>query len=120
MAAEIVDRGRGPQLSNSRIMVLDLIPYLKRGESYDEIRRCMPILTREDLALIEHYYREHQEEMDEKDRRATAYREEQVRLQRLRFPEPEGTVEERRARLWELLEKRRQVKNGEGHPGGRQ
>jgi hypothetical protein len=40
-----------------------------------------------------------------------------MRLQRLRFPQFEGTQEERMARLRELLEKRRQEKNGERAPG---
>jgi hypothetical protein len=30
---EIIDRGRGPQLSTSRITVLDLIPYFHDGAS---------------------------------------------------------------------------------------
>jgi uncharacterized protein (DUF433 family) len=95
----IVDRGRGPQLSTSRITVLDLIPYFQRTCTYDEILRCLPTLTREEIAFAKRYYCEHQEEMDEKDRHATAYRNEQIRLQRLRFPEPEGTLEERKVRF---------------------
>ena len=53
---------------------------------------------------------------DREDRRVREYREEQIRLQRLRFPQFDGTEEERKARLRELLQKRRQEKNGEGHP----
>ena len=116
-AIEIVDNGRGPQLSTSRITVLDLVPYFQKGTAYDEVIRWIPSLTREEIALVEKYYREHQEEFDEKDRQARQHREEQIRLQRLRFPELNGTWEERMARLQHLLEKRRQEKNGEGHPG---
>jgi hypothetical protein len=35
----------------------------------------------------------------------------------LRFPEPEGTMEERRARLREKLEQHRKRTNGDGYPG---
>src|SRR5947207_5699493 len=92
-AIEIVDNGRGPQLSTSRITVLDLVPYFQKGTAYDEVIRWIPSLTREEIALVEKYYREHQEEFDEKDRQARQHREEQIRLQRLRFPELNGTGE---------------------------
>ena len=83
----IVDRGRGVQLSTSRITVQDLVPYFQQGCSYEEIIRCMPTLTPEELAVVESYYWEHQAELDEEDRRIREYVAEQVRLQRLRFPE---------------------------------
>jgi uncharacterized protein (DUF433 family) len=114
---EIVDRGRGPQLSNCRITVLDLVHYFQRGAAYDEIIRWIPTLSGEGIALIERYYLAHKEEFDEKERRAMEWRAEQIRQQRLRFPPFEGTTEEHFARLRQLLEKRRQEKNGEGHPG---
>jgi hypothetical protein len=113
----LVDRGRGLQLSTNRITVLDLVPYFQQGCSYNEIMRWMPTLTPAEIAVVEDYYREHKAELDELDRRATEYREEQIRLQRLRFPPFEGTPEERMARLRGLLEQRSREKNGEGHPG---
>ena len=41
MSAEItiVERGRGPQLSTSRITVQDIVPYVQDGEPDDEIPR---------------------------------------------------------------------------------
>ena len=36
---ELVDRGRGLQLSTSRITVQDLVPYFQQGYSHDEIAR---------------------------------------------------------------------------------
>lgn len=110
---EIVDRGRGLQLSTSRITVQDLVPYFQRGESYEEILSWIPILTREEIAVVERYYREHQRELDEEDRRIRAQTEERVREQRLRFPQPEGTPEERLARL----KQRHQERNGAGNSG---
>jgi hypothetical protein len=107
----LVDHGRGLQLSTSRITVLDLVPYFQEGCSYAEILRWLPTLSAEEIAVVEKYYREHQEELDEKDRRARNYREELVRLQRLRFPEEEASQEECLARLRELLQKRRREDN---------
>ena len=102
----IVDNGRGKQLSTSRITVLDLIPYFQRGCNYDEIRHWIPSLSEEEIAVVERYYRENQVEMDELDRRATAYREEQIRLQRIRFPEPNESLEDQIARMRKMLRNR--------------
>ncbi len=114
----IIDRGRGPQLSTCRITVLDLVPYFQKGGGYEEILRWIPTLSQEEIAVVERFYLDHKEEFDEKDRRARERRHEQIRLHRLKFPELNGTREERLARLQHLMEKRRQEKNGERHPGG--
>jgi hypothetical protein len=114
---EIVDRGRGLQLSTSRITVLDLVPYFQKGCSYDEIKRLIPGLSSEEVFVVDRYYQQHKVELDEKDRQARAFREEQIREQRLRFPPFEGTHEEHMSRLRHLLEKRRQESNGERNPG---
>src|SRR5262245_19174270 len=111
----IVDRGRGLQLSTSRITVQDLVPYLQRGCSADDIIRWIPSLSAEEIAVVERYYREHQAELDEQDRRIRERTEERVRQHRQHFPDPPGTKEERLAQLRLLLEKRRQEKNGEGY-----
>lgn len=97
----IVDRGRGMQLSTSRITVQDLVPYLQEGCSYQEIIRWMPTLTPKEIAAVELYYRKHQGELDEEDRQIRAYVAEQVRLQSLRFPEEPRQV--RLARMKETL-----------------
>jgi uncharacterized protein (DUF433 family) len=110
----LVDRGRGLQLSTSRITVHDLVPYFQAGCSYDEIIRWIPSLTHEGIAIVERYYRQHEDELDEYERRVQAYRTEQIRLQRLRFPEPEGGRPERLARLRQLLQQRRRENDGEG------
>ena len=110
----LVDRGRGLQLSSSRITVHDLVPYFQARCSYDEIIRWIPSLTHEEIAVVERYYRQHRDELDEYERRVQAYRAEQVRLQRLRLPEREGSRHERLARLRQLLQQRRRESNGEG------
>jgi uncharacterized protein (DUF433 family) len=111
----IVDCGRGPQLSTSRITVQDLVPYFQRGCSHEEILRWMPAISEEELAVVERYYRDHQAELDEEDKRVRAYVAEQVRQQRLRFPEEPR--EQRLARMKETL-RQRQEANGAGNPRG--
>jgi uncharacterized protein (DUF433 family) len=113
----IVNHGRGPQLSTSRITVLDLVPYFQEGSSYAEIIRWIPTLSHEEISVVERYYRDHQQECDDWDREARARRQKQVELQRKQFPELQGTMEERVSRLQRLLEKRQQERNGERHPG---
>src|SRR5216684_2640511 len=65
---EIVDRGRGMQLSTSRVTVQDLVPYFQEGCTYEEIIRWIPTLTAEEIAVVQRYYRDHQQELDEEDR----------------------------------------------------
>jgi uncharacterized protein (DUF433 family) len=113
----LVDRGRGFQISNSRITVHDLVPYFQEGCSHDEIIRWLPSLTHEEIRFVESYYRQHKDELDEYERRVRACRAEQIRSQRLRFPEPEGSRHERLAQVRELLRQRRQENNGEGTRG---
>jgi uncharacterized protein (DUF433 family) len=110
----LVDRGRGLQLSSSRITVMDLVQYFRHNWSHEEIMQWIPSLTREEIAVVEAYYREHKEELDEEDRKITEYREEQARLQAIRFPIPDETKEEKLARFRKLLQSRRE-KNGEGN-----
>ena len=64
----IVDVGRGLQLSTCRIWVQDLVPYFQDRYSYEEILHWIPVLSLEEIAVVERYYREHQAELDEEDR----------------------------------------------------
>ena len=111
----LVDRGRGLQLSTSRITVHDLVPYFQDGCSYDEIIHWLPSLTHEEIAVVERYYRQHKDELDEYERRVRAHRAEQVRSQRLHFPAGEGGHPERLARLRQLLHQGRRENNSEGN-----
>ena len=65
----IVDRGRGPQLSSSRITVQDLVPYFQRQCTFEQILEIMPVLTVEEIQAVERYVGEHYEEVMEQDRR---------------------------------------------------
>lgn len=65
----IVDRGRGPQLSTSRITVQDLVPYFQLNYSYDDILEIMPTLSVAEIQVAQRYVDEHREEVMEEDRR---------------------------------------------------
>lgn len=64
----IVDHGRGPQLSTSRVKVQDLVPYFQEGCTAEEIIRWIPTLTTEEIAVVQRYYFDHQPELDAEDR----------------------------------------------------
>jgi uncharacterized protein (DUF433 family) len=112
---EIVDRGRGLQLSTCRITVQDLVPYFQAGHSHEEIMRWIPTLSHEEIAVVESYYREHKVDLDKEDQRIREYVAEQIRLQRLRFPQESRDV--RLARMKETLQRQKE-RNGKGHTGG--
>lgn len=92
---QIVNRGRGPQLSTSRITVQDLVPYLQQKLTYEQILEIMPILTVEEIQAVERHVHDNYEAVMEQDRlireRAAARRkppeleeaERKERLQRL-------------------------------------
>ena len=106
---QIVDRGRGLQLSTSRVTVQDLVPYFQEGCSYDEILRWIPTLTHEEIAVVEHYYQEHKATLDEEDRRIR-----ERTAQRNNPPWVERIAEEAREQRVAILEKMRQAEaNGE-------
>jgi uncharacterized protein (DUF433 family) len=115
----IVDRGRGPQLSTSRITVQDLLPYYRKGDSPEEIRRWIPSLTDEEIAVLNDYIRDHYEEVLRAEQEIKAYHD------RLRVLQPAWTrasdhlsLEERRALLLEKLRKRQAEQNGGDHSHG--
>ena len=108
----IVNLGRGPQLSGKRITVQDLVPYLKTGCPAEEILRWYPTLTREELQIIEVYWRAHQRELLEQDERIRKRTDQQIQQQNEQYPDEDR--ETRTARMRDLLSK---VQNGQGHTG---
>ena len=64
----IVDKGRGMQLSNCRITVQDVVPDFKAGYTLEEIHGRFPMLSREEIDLLEAYWLAHTEELLEEDR----------------------------------------------------
>jgi hypothetical protein len=100
----IVDHGRGPQLSSSRITVLDVFYYLHRGYDFDFIHRAMPTLTCAEFAAVVAYVSGHHAELVEKDRRAEEFHKDRMAAQHAKggifaAAEENLTTEERVARL---------------------
>jgi uncharacterized protein (DUF433 family) len=110
---QIVDIGRGPQLSTSRVTVQDLLPYYRDGASPAEIRRWIPSLTDDEITLLQEYIRAHHDEVLQTEKETKAYHD------RMRANQPASTrandhlsLEERRTRLREKLAQRKAESNG--------
>ena len=113
---EIVDHGRGPQLSTSRITVQDVVPMLQRNCTPAEIIEVIPALSVEEIKVIQQYVRDHYDEVMEQDRR--------IRERAANRVVPPEIVEIRRkgrAKMLALLERsaqhKAQEKNGDRPPG---
>ena len=112
----IVDRGRGPQLSTSRITVQDLVPYFQLNYSHDQIREIMPTLSIAEIQTVERYVDEHREDVMEEDRRIR-----ELNANRRNPPWVEDIFRRTRER-WPALQKAYEryygeVSNGDGHSG---
>ncbi len=117
---EIVDRGRGAQLSSTRITVLDIFYYLHRGYDYDVIHQAMPSLTREEFDVVAEYAKAHYSELVELDRRADEFHQRGMAAQHARggifaASEKNLTTEDRVARLKEKMKQKLAEKNGARH-----
>ena len=111
----IVDRGRGPQLSSCRITVQDLVPYLKQNYTAKQIQEIMPVLTEEEIRVVEKFVRENIVAVMEQDQRI---RERSAARQK----PPEVAESERQDRLARLEVARRRIRqqkqehNGDSAP----
>jgi uncharacterized protein (DUF433 family) len=113
---EIIDRGRGPQLSTSRITVQDVVPYLQQNCTNAEIMEVMPVLTVADIQVVQQYVRDHFDEVMEQDRRIR-----ERNASRVTPPEILKILDEGRALRMALAEqfarKNAEEKNGEAASG---
>jgi uncharacterized protein (DUF433 family) len=116
---KIVDRGRGPQLSDRRITVQHLLPLFKEEASDAEILRWYE-LNKAELDLLRQYYRDHTEECLALEREIAAYMEQE----RNRYPPPplptDGMTQDEK-RAWmraKLAERKAAEANGVHHPTG--
>jgi uncharacterized protein (DUF433 family) len=119
---EIVNRGRGPQLSTTRITVMDIFYWLHRGYGWEQIRKSMPTLTRAEFDVVMDYVNQHRDELAEKDRLAEERTDRRIAEQHARGgifapPDENMSTEERVAQLREKMRKRIAEKNGEGNSG---
>jgi uncharacterized protein (DUF433 family) len=110
---QIVDLGRGPQLSSSRITVQDLLPYYRDGAPNEEIRHWIPSLTDDEIAVLKNYIRDHNEEVLQTEKEIKAYHD------RMRAAQPAWTrandnlsIDERRALLRKKITQRKAEQNG--------
>jgi len=114
----IVERGRGPQLSTSRLTVLDVFYYLHRGYDFDFIHQAMPSLSREEFDVAVDYVNAHHAEMVERDRRAEEFVQRGIAEQKAKglYEEIDDSVpvEERARRMTERLRRQLPERNG-GH-----
>lgn len=96
----IIDRGRGPQLSTSRITIQDLFPYFEMGYTSEQIiHEAMPSLSLAEIDVARRYVEEHREQVVEVDR--------QIRKRnatRKNPPEIEKTLESGHRKVLERLE----------------
>jgi uncharacterized protein (DUF433 family) len=63
MGANIIDRGRGPEIEGTRITVYNVMDFLKHGDSAESIARDLLISVEEAQAAID-YIAAHREEVD--------------------------------------------------------
>jgi uncharacterized protein (DUF433 family) len=110
---QIVDHGRGPQLSSSRITVQDILPYYRDGACNEAIRRWIPTLTDDEIAVLRDYIRDHHEEVLQTEKEIKAYHD------RMRVAQPAWTrandhlsVAERQNLLREKLAQRKAEQKG--------
>lgn len=112
----IIDRGRGPQLSTSRITVQDLVPYLQQNFTHTQILEIMPTLSVAEFQTIERYVQENYEAVMEQDR---CIRERNAN--RKNPPEVEEILRrggEKMAALRDEFQKRRQLLEANGDQAG--
>lgn len=113
---QIIDIGRGPQLSTTRITVLDIFYYVHRGHDFASIHRIMPTLTRTEFDVVEEYIHEHRQELMEADRRADEFILKGIAAQKrsgaIPDIDPAMPHEQRLARLRAKLQQRRAETNG--------
>ncbi len=120
---QIVDLGRGPQLSTSRITVLDVFYYLHRGRDWDIVHQAMPSLSQPEFDAIVAYVNDHRAELMEADREVEQRIEREIADQQARGLRHEidqsASVTERAARLKEKMVRKlreRAERNGDHAP----
>lgn len=113
----IVDRGRGPQLSTSRITIQDLFPYFQLGYAPEQIiEEAMPSLSVAEIEVARRYVEDHRAEVEEEDRLIREWN-----ATRKNPPWVEEIIRQGRAQRLAWLERRRakvgEEPNGDGRSG---
>ena len=119
----IVDYGRGPQIEDHRITVMDVFYWLHRGYDFDFIHdQVMPSLRREEFDAVADYVKEHHDQLVEWDREADERTRRAIEEQKAKglYHEIDESVpfEVRMQRLKDKLHERmkRDAERNGGHP----
>src|SRR5262249_35170053 len=110
---QIVDYGRGPQLSTCRVTVQHLLPHYREDASNDENRPWIPSLSDDEIALLSDYIRDHFEEVIQAAEVIHAYHDRMGAQQRAWTRAHDAlSLEERRALMRKKLAERKAGSNG--------
>lgn len=108
---QIINRGRGPELSTIRITVYDIIPYMQRGYDSAGIAEAFGISLAE-VEALQCYIEEHREEVMEENRKI------EERIARGNPPEIEEKRKQSHAKLLALCEELRRKRSKEAANDG--
>jgi uncharacterized protein (DUF433 family) len=113
MKAEIIDRGRGPEIAGTRITVYTILEY---ADWHHTAVASFLNLSSDQVLLARKYIDEHRDEV------MADYEKIMARIRKGNPPEIRGKLKESRAKLQKELERRRVAKYQETHdarPHGR-
>jgi uncharacterized protein (DUF433 family) len=103
MPAQIIDRGRGPQIAGTRLTAYDILDYVRMGWGHARIALWFRISSEEVLAAIR-YIEEHKDEV------MADYQRILDRNARGNPPELRARLEKTHARVQEIMRRRRAEK----------
>jgi uncharacterized protein (DUF433 family) len=93
MGAQIIDRGRGPEIAGTRLTVYDVVDYLQEGWRYDQIAGLFR-LPPDDIQTAIKYIEDHKEDV------IAAYRQILARHRNVQYPpEVQGKLARNRRKL---------------------
>jgi uncharacterized protein (DUF433 family) len=93
MSAQIINRGRGPEIDGTRITVYDVMDYLQEGWRYDQIAGLFR-LPPDDIQIAIQYIEDHKEAV------MTAYQQILARHRNVQYPpEVQAKLHQNRQKL---------------------
>lgn len=108
MGANIIDRGRGPEIEGTRITVYDVMDYLKDGWRYDQIAGLFRLPPDDIQAAIE-YIEQHRAEVE------TDYQQILERHRKVQYsPEVQKKLEQNRQEFQKKIKEFRARRMSEG------
>ena len=115
MSAQIIDRGRGPEIAGTRITVYDVLDYLQEGWRYDQIAGLFR-LPPDDIQAAIAYIEDHKAEV------MRTYQQILARHRNVQYPpEVQAKLAQNRQKLQAKLaeiQARQQAESGHAHDHG--